>query len=244
MIRLHITVEGLTEQRFVKEVLAKHLANKSVYVDARQVLTSKDKRTGCVHRGGFRRTGTYETVKKDICAWMREDRRPDARFTTMFDLYGLPRDFPGYAEAAKHLRDPYTRVTVLEQALRHDIQHALDGDNRFLPYIQLHEFEALILADPRQLVSEYLEHKQQIEDIAAMVDKEGGNPELIDDGDETAPSKRIIAHIREYDGNKPTVGPLIVGQIGLTTLRRKCAHFAAWLDLLEKLGEPLPEKVL
>jgi hypothetical protein len=83
MIRLHVTVEGPTEQRFLKDVLGPHLAEHSVYVDGRPVLTSKDKRAGVEYRGGFRRTGVYETARKDICAWMKADRNADAWFTTM-----------------------------------------------------------------------------------------------------------------------------------------------------------------
>ena len=60
----------------------------------------------------------------------------------MFDLYALPADFPGYAEARREV-DPYGKVRILEDALGNDI-----ADRRFIPYIQLHEFEALILADP------------------------------------------------------------------------------------------------
>jgi hypothetical protein len=238
VIRLHITVEGQTEQRFVKDILSSHLAERSVFADARPVLTSKDKRAGREYRGGFRRTGAYQAAKKDICAWMKADRNADARFTTMFDLYALPVDFPGHADAASEA-DPYRRTAVLEAALQADIRRELD-DPRFIPYIQLHEFEALILADPQRLDWEYLEHDAQIARIVAMVAREGGNPELIDDGEMTAPSKRIIAEIPEYDGQKATSGPLIAAKIGLPTLRVKCTHFAEWLHRLEGLADANP----
>ena len=238
MIRLHVTVEGPTEQRFLKDVLSPHLAEHSVYADGRPVLTSKDKRAGREYRGGFRRTGAYETARKDICAWMKADRNADARFTTMFDLYALPVDFPGFAEAARQA-DPYQRTALLEIALREDIRRQLD-DPRFIPYIQLHEFETLILADPQQLDWEYMEHAQQIHRISAMVAREGGNPELINSGETSAPSKRIIAEIPEYEGNKATSGPLVAGKIGLPTLRQRCAHFAEWLGRLEVLARANP----
>ena len=45
---------------------------------------------------------------------MKGDRNDDARFTTFFDLYGLPTDFPDY-EKARNLSDPYDRVNVLEE---------------------------------------------------------------------------------------------------------------------------------
>ena len=139
MIRLHVTAEGQTEQEFVKTVLTPHLANCEVYADARCVLTSKDKRSCKEYRGGL--IG-YQKAKNDILAWMKEDKNAECRFTTMFDLYALPDDFPGYDEAGKQA-NPYRQVQLLEDALAEDI-----GDLRFVPYIQLHEFETLVLADP------------------------------------------------------------------------------------------------
>lgn len=76
-MRLHITAEGQTEERFVKEVLSPFLGEQAVWADSRCVLTSIDKRAYGEYRGGFRRESAYPTVKKDICAWMKEDRHPD-----------------------------------------------------------------------------------------------------------------------------------------------------------------------
>jgi hypothetical protein len=144
----------------------------------------------------------------------------------MFDLYALPNDFPGYAEALK-VADPYGRIQVLEEAMARDI-----GDRRFIPYIQLHEFEALILADAQQLEWEYLEHEEPISELCTMVGN--GNPELINDGPTTAPSRRILSLIPEYD--KATAGVVVAGKIGLVTLRQRCRHFDAWVTKLEQLA--------
>ncbi|MEW6266170.1 MAG: DUF4276 family protein [Thermodesulfobacteriota bacterium] len=233
-IRLHITAEGQTEERFVKEVLSPYLSEKAVWPDARCMLTSKDNRAYAQYRGGFRRRSAYPTVKKDICAWMKEDRHFEVRFTTMFDLYALPSDFPGYVLAKREL-DPYRRIAVLEKALAEDINGELN-DMRFIPYIQLHEFEALILADPRQLEWEFLEHAEPIQCLVKMVAREGGNPELINDGLTTAPSKRIIREIAEYEGKKATSGPLVAGKIGMPTLLERCRHFAEWIDGLVSIA--------
>jgi hypothetical protein len=223
MIRLHVTAEGQTEQNFANRVLTPHLANLNVFVDARCVLTSKDNRAGKEYRGGLK---SYEKAKKDIQTWLKEDKHAECRFTTMFDLYALPDNFPGYTDAKKKT-DPYEWVRILEESLAWDID-----DRRFIPYIQLHEFEALILADPRQLDWEYLEHDVPIENLISMVGSQ--NPELINDGKETAPSKRILKEIPEYD--KVTAGVAVAGKIGLQTLREKCNHFNEWLSGLEQLA--------
>jgi hypothetical protein len=223
MIRLHITAEGQTEQAFAKAVLAPHLAQFSVFVDARCVLTSRDKRAAKEYRGGLL---SYDKAKKDIQTWLKEDSRAECRFTTMFDLYALPNDFPGYVSAQRET-DKYERVEMLERAMTQDV-----NDSRFVPYIQLHEFEALILADPQQLDWEYLEHDGPINNLKTMVN--GQNPELINDGPTTAPSKRILAEIPEYD--KVTAGVAVAAKIGLQALRQKCKHFNDWLTRLESLG--------
>ena len=219
--RLHFIVEGQTEETFVNQVLRPHLATFSVWCSARCVMTSRKRRVK--HRGGIT---NYDLPKKDIDAWMREDKNPDARFTTMFDLYGLPGDFPGYGDAAK-LSDAYGRVRVLEDALSEDI-----SDRRFVPYIQLHEFEALLFSDPRKLETQFYDHGDEIQRLIETA-SEFESPELIDDGKDTSPSKRIIGEIPEYGWMKASAGPIVAGKIGLSVLRSKCRHFGAWIDKLE-----------
>ncbi len=140
----------------------------------------------------------------------------------------LPNDFPGYEDAAKKV-DPYERVATLEKALGEDIDHP-----RFVPYIQLHEFEALIFSDPTKLDVQYFEHNiaiQRLVEIASQSD----TPELIDDGAESAPSKRIIKEIPEYEWMKASAGPLVVQEIGLPTILSKCTHFGEWFEKLKAL---------
>ncbi len=66
-------------------------------------------------------------------------------------------------------------------------------------------------------------------DIAGM------NPEEINESPHTAPSKRIIQHLPEYEGQKAQVGPLVAEEIGLHLLREKCPHFNEWIKQLENL---------
>ena len=60
----------------------------------------------------------------------------------MIDLYALPKDFPGRSAQPRNPADPTPYVETLERAFGDDV-----GDRRFVPYIQLHEFEALLFAD-------------------------------------------------------------------------------------------------
>lgn len=221
-VRLRCVVEGQTEEAFVKQVLRPHLATQQVMVTA-QCVRTRTKR-GKTYRGGMT---SYARMKRDIERWIKGDRT--AHFTTMFDLYGLPTDFPGYVES-KRIRDPLQRVNDLENALRNDI-----GDARFIPYIQLYEFETLLLSAPHQLASQFPE---QTYAIRKLVEMSAGftSPEVINDGADTAPSKRIINAIPAYAGMKVSAGPIVAERIGLPILRARCRHFGAWLDQLEALA--------
>jgi Domain of unknown function (DUF4276) len=224
MRRLNVLAEGQTEEAFVNEVLAPHLAGYGVMTRARCVTTGRGRhRPDIVHRGGL---PSYAKTRRDLERWLTEDGA--AVFTTMFDLYALPNDFPGF-EAARRLLDPYARVQHLERSLATDIP-----DHRLVPYFQLHEFEALLFSDPAKFDWEYLEHDHQIRRLIEIAEAHD-SPELIDDGPETAPSKRIIKHIPEYAFQKASAGPLIARQIGLERMRERCPHFGEWLETLESL---------
>lgn len=225
-VRLYIIVEGQTEEAFVNQILRPHLAPLSVRVSAHVVVTKRV--PGYTYGGGLNR---YSQAESDIKLWLRQDQGNDAYFTTMFDLYDLPPDFPGYA-AVEH-DDPYQRVEFLESALKQDIP-----DPRFFPYIQLHEFEALLLSDPQKFDSQFDYRADGISRLVEMV-SQFTSPELINSGNSTAPSKRIEDEIPDYRYLKASAGPIVAGRIGLPTLRSKCAHFAEWLKKMEKLKEQL-----
>ena len=228
MIRLHITAEGRTEERFVNECLREHLWGFQVCCDARCVLTGRNSKSGKEYRGGFRMADAYLTVRRDIMNWLAEDGSSDCFFSTMFDYYALPEDFPGFREA-QGVRDKYRRIQLIEEALKADIGH-----RRFVPYIQMHEFEALIFANPKCLDWEYLEHDSAIEKLVRL-SEEFDNPELINDSPMTAPSKRIIALIPEHEKNK-TSGAVVASKIGIPRLKEKCPHFREWIERLELLS--------
>ena len=162
----------------------------------------------------------------------QEQKSPNVRFTTMFDLYGLPNDFPGY-KFAQTCNDPYAKVDGLEKEMCEDIRQTT-SDDRFIPYIQLHEYEALLFSDIRQLGSEFLKRDREIEQLVQSV-RQIASPELINDDPQKAPSKRIIDFIPEYDGRKASSGPRIAGRIGIDSLRQKCPHFDAWVSKLLSL---------
>ena len=221
-----MVVEGQTEEEFVNSILSAHLGQFDISTDARCVETSRS--WSRIFRGGLM---DYRRAKKDLVLWMKEDRNADSHFTTMFDLYALPGDFPEF-DIARRLTDPYRRVEALETAFARDVDH-----QRFVPYIQLHEFEALLLSDPSHFASRFLGRDREVQNLINL-SAQLPSPELIDDRPDFAPSKRIISELPDYEGTKSSVGPLIAGKIGLALIRSKCPHFDAWISKLEQLGKP------
>jgi uncharacterized protein DUF4276 len=208
LIRLHFVVEGQTEEAFVRDLLGPHLWGFQVVSVVRSV-------------DGISR---YPKLKNDLLRWMREDRTADARFTSMVDLYRLPWEFPG-RDAAQAIADPFGRVQALEDSFAADI-----ADARFIPYIQLHEFEALLFSNPDSFAVRFPERAALIQELHA-IRIEFSSPEHIDD--DTPPSKRILAVFPDYD--KVAVGPLVINHIGLERVRRECRHFHDWILRLEGL---------
>ena len=169
-------------------------------------------------------------MKNDIARLLAQEKGVDVFFTTMIDLYAIQTDLPGFAAAEELRHMPDKRAEALEAEFAKDI-----GDRRFVPYIQLHEYEAYLFSDPTWFAYFYDHHERQIAALKAIADK-FSTPELIDDGPQSAPSKRIIAELPDYEDAKAAVGPQVAELIGLETIRGRCPHFAAWLSQLEKLG--------
>jgi len=226
MARLYLFAEGMTELTFADTVLKPHLANFSVYLHS-PILIAHAKKRGKVHRGGGRK---YVPMKNDILRFLAQEKGDDVFFTTMIDLYAIHADFPGLTEAGKLCHMPYKRVESLEQSFAKDI-----CDRRFVPYIQLHEYEAVLFTDPTCFGYFYSQHRRQITALKAIAD-DHNSPELINDGPHSAPSKRIVAQLPDYEDAKSVLGPQVAELIGLNEIRNKCPHFASWLSRLETLG--------
>ena len=225
MPRLHLFAEGTTELVFAREVLGPHLWSYGVYLH-NPVLIAKTRKKRVIHRGGGR---AFRPMQNDIERRLKEDRGADVHFTTMIDLYALHRDFPGRGEADLLRNQPYDRVASLEQSWSKET-----NDRRFIPFIQLHEFEACLYTEVAKF-TDFFDNATRgitkLQNVAASV----GSPELVNDGEDTAPSKRIIEQFPMYERLKATVGPQMAGLIGLQKIRAACPHFDAWVRRLEQL---------
>lgn len=219
--RIFVVTEGQTETAFVKKVLASYFPDK-VFIPV-EIETKVDKKIGRMYKGGI---SNFEKIRNTLVKVLNTASKDNSSYvTTMFDFYGLPKDTPCIGELKKY-NDPYKKVEFLEDV----ISREFSSGRNFFPYIQLHEFESLLYADLDKLQSECFDV-----DISGLKDevKDFSNPELINNGVETAPSKRIIKYIPSYD--KIVNGINAVQEIGMDVLCKRCSHFSLWIEKIGKL---------
>ena len=146
---------------------------------------------------------------------------------------GLLRDaitWPGLSEASE-LAFP-SNVESVENALASDVCNQMEANfnpERFVPYVMMHEFEAILFSDCGKF-AEGIEKPELAPEFQAIRD-EFECPEEIDDSPESAPSKRIQSLVPGYE--KVLMGTLAALEIGLETIRSEFPHFRNWLERLE-----------
>jgi hypothetical protein len=217
MMRLYLLTEGQTEETFVRELLAPHYASLGLFITPIIVCTSPG------HKGGVT---SYGKVKPQLTRLCRQDRA--AFVSTLFDLYALPNDFPGKTSAEYQSKRIGTeKAELLEAALAQNV-----NEPNFIPFLMVHEFEALLFVQPGKFGA-WTDNADVVASLDAMAQKHQ-TPEDINDDPQTAPSKRILGVMPEYE--KPFHGPLIACDIGLDAMRLTCPHFNGWLSKLEQLN--------
>jgi hypothetical protein len=217
VIRLYIVVEGQTEESFVRNVLAEALWGSNVH--STPILLGPPGRT------------SYAKVKRDVLAQLKQDR--GAYCSTMIDLYGLGPGFPGHPPPG-HLSN-IEKVRHIERAVKADICDEiphLRPDLRFIPYLQLHEYEAMLFSDPAAFAKGINQPALQAR-LQAIRDQ-FESPEDINNDPETAPSKRVLAVCPTYQ--KVIEGTQAAAAIGIPAMRAACQHFRDWIETLEALS--------
>jgi hypothetical protein len=215
MKRVNVLCEGPTEERFVQRILYPFFLTKNILLTPRSL------------DGGF----NYERLKHEIIQWLNQDH--SAFVTTMIDLYGLKGKYPGLIEFRGET--PHERVIEMENAMKLDVLSSPKVHNiNFIPYFQLHEYEALLFSNPEKL-EEWLKLDNYIpSNHFSNIREEFESPEHINDSPQTAPSKRILSIAKSY--NKVADGSMIASDIGLINIRQECPHFNDWLVKLENLS--------
>jgi hypothetical protein len=219
MSNIKILVEGSTEILFVNEVLKTHFYERGIHV--KPLLFHKS--------GGVPK---YSISQKQILNTIKSD--PTCFCTTMVDFYGMPTNWPG-REQANRCQSCAEKADMVEGNILKDIVGNLGNSfnpNRFMPYVQMHEFEALLFSSTSKLAESLGDKK--LSPIFQTIRDEFSTPEEINDHYDTCPSRRIEG---VFEGFQKTInGISAASRIGLVTMRQECPHFNEWITKLENIG--------
>jgi hypothetical protein len=218
MARLIIVCEGQTEQEFCNDILQPHLIQFGIVV---QNPTIKKTAGGIVN---------WASLKHQIETHLKQD--PTAFVTTLIDFYGIHanHNYPNWLQANQH-NNKNIGMDLMEQGMLASIPAQFQ--QRFIPYIQLHEFEGLLFCDINVFDNGFEENEFLDYNYLVQTLNDNQNPELINDSSITAPSKRLLKIIKDY--SKITHGCLIAQDIGINKIRAKCPRFNKWIDDLEHI---------
>lgn len=145
--------------------------------------------------------------------------------TSFVDYYGFK---DRQDKSVEHLQSSIDRMTRTTIGRKHNCA-------RVFSYIQKHEFEGLLFSDTEafdRLYGDDCRYWQALGDIRSQFH----TPEDINDGQQTAPSKRVTDIIPGY--HKVLHGPVVAAEIGLDAIRSECPCLDAWFSRLESLNEP------
>lgn len=215
-------VEGKTEQVFIESILAPYLLRKQIYITATQISKPGQK-------GGDVR---FVRAQRDIRSHLKQ--RADTYVTTFIDYYGT-KEWPGL--------DTVQANMTPEQISRHintetkNAVNALFGGNqserRFIPYMAMHEFEALLFSDTAILAENLECNEAAIKKVVQLC----GEPEAINNSPNTAPSKRLDGWSSSGKIPKTSLGIAIAKEIGIEKMRLQCPQFNHWIASFEAIVE-------
>ena len=211
-----VICEGQAEQEFCNSVLYPHFKNLDVNILSPVISISN---------GGIVK---WEVLKKEVIEYLKNNNKK-TYITTFIDFYGLT----GKGYPKHRIVDNLRRLVVceIEEAMQDEIEDRYKY--RFIPYIQLHEFEALIFTDI-SILKDWYNQKEILDfDYLEQTIKLQPDTELINDSPQTAPSKRLIKAIPKYD--KVTFGNILLMEIGLKKLRENNMSFNIWINKLEDI---------
>ncbi len=214
-----VLAEGSTEQIFVRDLLSPYLAQAGVHITS-TILTKPGQNGGDVR---------FARAKNDIERHLKQRR--ETWLTLLVDYYGIKSDWPGYRESKREIQHS-SKARVMNEATRKQVNELfgkLDAERRFIPYVSMFEFEALLFSDADILARKLNVRMKEVKQILSRC----GEPEQINDKAQTAPSKRL--EILSSRFKKTTTGINIAREIGIDTMRKACPLFNEWINKLENL---------
>lgn len=217
-------VEGKTEQLFIRNILGPYLAEREIYMTP--IVVSKPGQKG----GDIK----FSRIKNDIELHLKQ--RSNTFLTLFVDYYGMKSDWPGHVESKQH-PTPSGKARIINRRTKDRVNSLFanqNSDKRFIPYVAMYEFEAMLFSDPRILAEQLRIPQSRIEPVL----EECNEPENIDDSPQTAPSKRLEHLSSRF--KKTTTGIAVLNATGLAKTRARCPIFNKWLTDIESLKENGP----
>ena len=224
MIKVLILVEGTTEEQFVKKVLSTYFIPQD-YLLIPILIPTKTVLAGPNFKGGYI---TYPRIIKEIRKLLND--KSATAVSMILDYYKFPGKSKILESIQKSETTCYGKVMIIEENLIEEINNP-----KFFPYLQLHEFEAMLFSDIDCMEYEYPGREKDIKKLSHSIDKKFNSPEEIDENE--PPKRRIISVFPDYKKAKVRVGPIIANKIGLNKIREKCPHFNEWLLKIESLKQ-------
>ncbi len=208
-MRVCVVCEGQTEVEFIRACVAPYLNDGRYYLYPTLLQSPSGN-----HRGG------RVTVQR-LVNFMRHQYHESDRITTFVDFYGF-QDAEGRTASQLH------------NAIIDGLGAEAKIERRFvLPYVQLHEFEALLFSDVEKFEYVLDGWSEDVRQTLAAIRNRFSTPEEINTHPTTAPSKRILRTFAPGTYSKTVHGPIIAEEIGIDTIRRQCPGFNLWLEKLE-----------
>lgn len=216
MKRLIIVCEGPTESEFCNDVLLPALLKSDICVDAPLIKRSQ---------GGI---VSWNAIRQQLLMHLHEN---GAYVTLLIDYYGIKDShaFPGWDES-KEIADKPSRMRFLFDKMANDIPEEIRC--RFIPYIQLHEFESLLFSDINVVSQSFDKNEADIARLQSAVD-DFDTPEDINSRPDLAPSKRLMSAIPSYD--KVVFGSCLAHDIGLEKIISMCRLFKEWYGRISSI---------
>ena len=206
-INIGVVCEGQTETDFIKQ-LNKNYFNK-INISLKPVgINDKQKNIG----------GNVSIAR--VVNFLHNHSNMYNMLTTFIDFYGLKNK-------------DNKKVSELEEEIKKEFYKDNKYKNKILiPYIQMHETEALWFSDINAIIQVKNANKKQKEDLSKIIEKYK-NPEDINDSYETAPSKRLENIFCDY--SKVIDGKEISNKISINIFIEKCPRFSKWVNEISNL---------
>lgn len=221
-----VVVEGQCERDFLQSVVAPMLGSKNIFLTAAVI-----GKPG--HKGG---NVTFERLLTDVNKFFSQGNCHAV--SMMIDYFRLHPQWPGLPQLTQRMQAGASltlqeKAQVLNTATLQAVQQALpqvkDIEQRFIPYIQMHEYEALLFSEQQRLAQCLGIEESKIQHVLAQYE----TPEHINTNPQRAPAEQIKNLINSRKYRKRRDGIDIAQKIGLSAMRQQCWLFNAWVEQLE-----------